>query len=198
MKKKSKYKYKEVFSVRNFLITSLAILLFFVFDKLKKPLFIFILVGINCFFAYLKHLFFRYIRIGRVAMLRHMVNAIEFITFSTVLGSFVFGPVTGMIIGGLSILGTYIFEKRISQFSLATVPLYILLGYLTFILKSYIIDVRYMGIVISIAYNLLINLILIIFYKAKFIKMLCFSLFNLLFNIYLFYNFTFLLVNIIN
>jgi hypothetical protein len=186
-----KFKFKKYFSRRNFLLLSLSILIFvFLFNKLRKFLFILSLIGINCAFGYLKHFFFKNIHIGKIAMLRHLSNAIEFITFSTVISTYIFGPLTGMITGGLSILGTYIFEKRISQFSLATIPLYVFIGYLSFILKPLIQNIAVLGVFISIFYNLFINLILIGFYKAKIHKIISFSIINIIFNIYLFFNFS--------
>ena len=126
-----------------------------------------------------------------------MANAVELITFTTVIGSYVFGPVTGMIIGGLSILGTYIFEKRISKYSLATVPLYIVLGYLTFFLKPYVGDIKILGIIISLTYNVIINIVLKILYHARYSKMASFSIINILFNVYLFSEFSQVLLKLV-
>ena len=179
--------YKKIFSVRNFLILTILIITFFLFETFREFVMISILVGINCVLAFIRHLIFRYIKIGRVALLRHLSNSIEFITFSSVIGSYLFGPIQGMVIGGLSILGTYIFEKRVSQFSLVTVPVYMIIGYFSYLLKP--LGIVTLGIIMSITYNIITNLVFVIFYKAKFVKMLSFSLTNIIFNVCVFYAF---------
>ncbi|MBD3204633.1 hypothetical protein GF327_10160 [Candidatus Woesearchaeota archaeon] len=165
-----------------------------IFGKAKYLFVIFLLITINYIFGYGKHLLFRNIKIGRIALLRHLSNGIEFITFSTVISSFHYGPLTGMTVGGLSILGTYISEKRISQFSLATVPVYILLGFLSYFLSQKFVNIKITGILVSIIYNIIINFLLAVFYKVNVIKMLTFSIINIIFNAYLFLNFSQLII----
>ncbi|MBN1503062.1 hypothetical protein JW930_05950 [Candidatus Woesearchaeota archaeon] len=194
-------RYKKYFTIRYFLIISICVLSFFVFTKLRRLFFILILVSLNCGFGYLKRLLFINLKLDSIITksinLRHIANAVELITFTTVLSSYAFDYLAGMVVGGLSIIGTYIFERRVSRYSLATVPLYILLGYLAFLLKPCLIDIRALGIILSLVYNIIINSILFTFFRAKLVKMGSFSVVNILLNVYLFTNIAPLLIKII-
>ncbi|MBU0757454.1 MAG: hypothetical protein KKF44_05285 [Nanoarchaeota archaeon] len=191
IKKTRNKKFLQVFTLRNFLILSLTIALILAFRKLRYIVYILILIGMNCLFGYIKFVLFRNFGlanfIGRFVLLRHLANAIEIILFTSVIAGIKFGPGTGLAVGGLAILGTYIFEQRVSEFSIATIPVYMILGYAAYFAKDYFGSIFALGCVFALLYNIIINVVLVFFYRAKLIKMISFSILNILFNAYLFY-----------
>ncbi|MFH0874423.1 MAG: hypothetical protein V1859_00660 [archaeon] len=188
-------KYKRIFTVRNFLIISIITFLFFVFDKDRRLVFIIAMVSLNVCLAYIKHIALKNLNLPSFGFLTHISNAIELITFGTVIGSYIYGPLTGMTVGSLSMIGSYVAEKKVSKFSLATIPLYIIIGFAASIIK--ISDIRLLGIIISLIFNILLILIIIVAYRIKTGRVVIFSAVNLLFNYYVFYNFSELILKII-
>ncbi len=175
-------------TIRVFLASALLVVILLLFDRTKRLLFMVVMITVNCLFAFLKHKLLRKLSLPDMGYLRQVSNAVELITFTTVMGTHLFGPMVGMISGALSMAGTYVFEKRISKFSLATVPMYAALGSAIAFLPA--MDIRLVGSLAAIIYNVGLTALLMAVFTIRISKMLAFSIPNILFNIYIFYTFS--------
>jgi hypothetical protein len=162
--------------IRLTLIISIILLLVFTNRSLQRLFILALFIIVNFFIAFSK-------RIIPTAFLKRYFYGVEAVLFCTVLTSFAFGSVTGAIMGCLLMAINYIAERRISKYFVATLVLYAIIGYISFYFKNY--DIVIVGIIISIIYNLLIDLILI-FLEPNKLTLVIFNIVNILFNIALF------------
>lgn len=144
----------------------------FIFSSLKPVVFVvlFMLHGLACFF------------------LRTLKNTarlgIELIMLITVLGSFVYGPKTGALLGAIAMLMDYALSARFSYFVPVTTAAYMLVGLVAGSFSS--LGIATVGIAATIIYNLVTSFIIVAFMGGHIDKCLRFALSNLALNFVLF------------
>ncbi|MCP3682694.1 MAG: hypothetical protein GY861_08400 [bacterium] len=165
-----KHKAKYIFLCAAAIVLLLAVIL------LKAFVFIVIFIGLNVLMGIFLRAFKR----------NHM--GIELVMFSTVLSGAVFGAKIGMIVGGITMALDYISSARISYFSIVTIPSYIAAGGLAALLHSMGYGIIFIGISLTLAYNLITNIGIIGgVLGGDILKCLRFSVTNIAFNVLLFW-----------
>ena len=144
----------------------------FAISSLKPLVFVvlFILHALACFF------------------LRTLKNTarlgIELIMLITVLGSFVYGPKTGALLGATAMLMDYALSARFSYFVPITTAAYALIGLFAGSLAG--LGITTVGIAATIVYNIVTSFIIVAFMGGHMDKCLRFGLSNLVLNFVLF------------
>ncbi len=117
---------------------------------------------------YLKSIFFIVILLAANLVISFVLRPLgrfyigfELILLSTVLVSVAFGPKAGMIMGLLSAIVNYIANMRFSIYCLVEVPLYMLIGLGAYFFQS--MGIVMVGLIAVIAYNLLLNIAVLLF-----------------------------------
>lgn len=175
---------KKYFTIRNFLLASIVLIVPFVFVGFKRIYAVAFFTALNAGLAIFKKRFMISTYLSRIPMLKHVSQSVEVTTLSAVICGYYFGAGPGMVAGTLGIAATYIFEKRVSRWTGITIPLYMAIGFISSRLTG--MDIVRLGIIMTIAYNVVINSILGLVFGARIKNMLSFSVVNVLFNIYLF------------
>jgi len=162
--------------LRASLILLIILLLLLTFSSIMRYMILFIFIFMNYFFAIAKKKVSRFI--GKYFF------GIELIMFCTVLTSVSFGSFIGATMGALLMVVNYIAERRFSKYFLVTVPLYMVIGYFAYFFRSY--DIVLLGIIITIAYNIVAYL-LTSFFDPNIRTLVIFNMINIGFNVFLFY-----------
>lgn len=163
---------------KNILIISLMLISLLTYMINRPIFFVFLLVFIGAFSMVVDRLismFFFYAKMG---------YGFELILLVTVVSGIAYGPVAGVIVGGSSITLGYILSRRLSMFSIVTVPSYMIIGFLAHYFSNY--NIVLVGVGFAIVYNIIVSLIIIPVLGAKPVKCLIFSITNVLFNIFVF------------
>ena len=178
---------------RKFILKLILIILIIVFlsltySEFKKIIVIIFFLVINIIVALMKRLIIK-------RFINDFVKGIELIMFSTIIISFAYGSKMGMLVGGLSMVINYIFEGRFSIYFVLTIPLYMIIGYLSWFFNQ--TDVVLYSIIVLIIYNLT-NFILVSLIHGQLSQgMIKFTIANILFNFFLFNNFGQIILNLI-
>ena len=111
----------------------------------------------------------------------------ELILLVTVVSGIVYGPLAGVIVGCVSITLGYFLSRRLSMFSVVTVPSYMIIGFLASFFADY--NIVIVGVGFAVLYNIMVSLIIIPVLGAKPVKCMMFGVTNVLFNVFLFSRF---------
>ncbi len=109
---------------------------------------------------------------------------IELIMLITVLGSFVYGPKAGALLGATAMLMDYALSARLSYFVPVTTAAYVLIGLLAGSFSA--AGITAVGVTAAIIYNLVTSFIIVAFMGGHFDKCLRFGLSNIALNFVLF------------
>src|SRR3989338_2305356 len=109
---------------------------------------------------------------------------IELIMLITVLGSFVYGPKTGALLGATAMLMDYALAARFSYFAPITTAAYVLIGLVSGSFSAF--EITTVGIGATIIYNLATSFIIVAFMGGHIDKCLRFGLSNIAINFALF------------
>jgi hypothetical protein len=166
--------------IRYGLILLILILLPLVFESVRRILIVLILISVNFTFSFIKRF------IPKLAV-SNVIKGFELVLFSTIVSSYAYGGFIAALVGGVGILASYIGERRFSPYFIITVPLYMLIGFVT----SYFIAINIVsfGIVITLCYNVL-SVLLSKYMGAKLESVGVFAVTNIVFNAFLFLNFS--------
>ncbi len=166
---------------KNILIMSLMLISLLTYMINRPIFFVFLLIFIGAVSMVVDRLismFFFYAQMG---------YGFELILLVTVISGIAYGSVAGMIVGGLSITLGYILSRRLSIFSIVTVPSYMIIGFLAHYFSNY--NIVTVGVLFAILYNMIVSLIIIPVLGAKPVKCLIFGITNVLFNVFMFSRF---------
>ncbi|GEM_PF-5027440 len=111
-------------------------------------------------------------------------NGIELNMLSAVLAGLAYGPVTGAVFGGVSMIINFIFMKRMSMFSMLALPGYMVAGFLAPSFAG--ADLVFLGIGMTVFYNLLNSIPILAFFRGNAGKCFLFAVTNVLFNAFVF------------
>ena len=144
----------------------------FVVSSIKPAVFVilFILHGIIC-------LFLRMVK-------NTMRLGIELVMLITILGSFVYGPTTGAILGVTAMLMDYALTTRFSYFVPVTTGAYAMMGIFAASFLSF--GITTVGIAAAIIYNIITSIIIVAFMGGHLEKCLRFGISNIALNVILF------------
>ena len=163
---------RSYFEKYGLLVIPPALAALFLLSSVKPVVFVvlFMLHGLACFF------------------LRTLKNTarlgIELIMLITVLGSFIYGPKAGALLGATAMLMDYALSARFSYFVPVTTAAYALIGLIAGSFAS--AGITSVGITATIIYNLVTSFIIIAFMGGHIDKCLRFGLSNLALNFVLF------------
>jgi len=115
---------------------------------------------------------------------KRLTLGIEIVGFSTILTGMVYGAKAGALFGALSLVVHFFFMRRMTFFTLAILPGYVLLGIAASLFS--IGSLVSVGIALIIAYNLFVCTLVMIMFNAKIWKCCWFTFTNVLFNYFLF------------
>jgi len=169
---------EQYFTNKNILITFLMLISLLIYIVNKPLFFVSLLILIGAFSMVVDRIisiFFFYAQMG---------YSFELILLVTVVSGTAYGPVAGVIVGGLSITLGYILSQRLSIYSIATIPTYILIGFLAHLSANY--NIVLVGTAFAIFYNIIVSLIIIPLLGAKPINCIIFGITNIIFNIFVF------------
>jgi hypothetical protein len=110
---------------------------------------------------------------------------IELVMFSTVISGVLYGPAIGAFVGGISMVIDYAFATRLSMFSIVTVPSYAAVGYVAGLVGS-LVGITNLGIMLTIAYVVFSNLIIVGVLGGTLSKSLRFAITDIAFNAVMF------------
>ncbi|MBI1970556.1 hypothetical protein HYS47_02330 [Candidatus Woesearchaeota archaeon] len=119
-----------------------------------------------------------------VRPLKALLSGFELVTFSTVLFSIAYGPKTGLLVGLIFIIVNLFCIGRFTQYAVIMVPSVMLLGYFAFYLSGFGITIA--GIIMTLIYNLLVILGIIVFLGGNPAKGISYIAVNTVWNIFLF------------
>ncbi len=185
MKKKKSVNRKKI--LRIVLLLLILSLLIFTFNSVARLVLLFMFIFVNLLLALGKRLLPKF-------GISKFFFGIELVMFCTIITSIAFGSQIGAIMGALLMAINYIGERRFSQYFPITLALYAIMGYAAYFFKSY--DIVLVGIGFTIAYNLLVTLI-VSFFEANKTTMIIFNITNILFNAFLFVSFGRIILNLI-
>jgi hypothetical protein len=110
---------------------------------------------------------------------------IEMVMFSTVVSGVLYGPVTGAVIGAISMVIDYAFATRLSFFSIVTVPSYAACGYIAGLVGN-AVSITQLGITLTIIYVIFSNVIIVAFMGGTLSKSIRFGATDIAFNVVMF------------
>jgi hypothetical protein len=163
----------EKFTLRNGLIAAFLLLLLILMWLFREYLFLIVLIGINVFTSTM------------LKFLRRNQIGVEMVMFSTVMSGVIYGPAVGAVMGALSMLVDYVFATRISLFAVVTIPSYALVGYFAPFLFNFM-NITTLGIIMTIAYVIFSNSIIVGFMGGHLNKSLRFGITDIAFNAVIF------------
>lgn len=109
---------------------------------------------------------------------------IELISLSTVVAGMAYGVEAGIIMGAISMFANFIAMHRLSTFSIFVLPIYIMMGIGAAFFSNAPIAV--VGIVLVIAYNVIISSIILTGFRGSIAKCCTFSFVNIIWNLFMF------------
>ncbi|MBI2146972.1 hypothetical protein HYU19_00665 [Candidatus Woesearchaeota archaeon] len=139
----------------------------------KNLLFLSLLLSMNMLLSALLRPFKRF--------LGGFASGIELVTLSTVLAGMAYGSWIGALFGMASLAVNFFFLGRMTMFTLLVLPAYGLIGLLAPLVTA--ANVTMAGIFFSIAYNSLVSIAILSFFRGSMLKCLAFSSTNIVFNV---------------
>jgi hypothetical protein len=163
---------RAYFEVYGWLVIPPALAAIFMISSLK-PLAFFVLFLIHALAAIFLRALKNNARIG-----------IEFVLLITVLGSFVYGPKVGALLGPVAMLMDYALSTRLSYFAPVTITSYALIGFLAGSFAH--LGIATVGIAAAVGYNIVTAFIILVFMGGNLDKCLRFGFSNVAINAVLF------------
>lgn len=173
--KKLNKKLKNILYKKRKLIILLTLVLFIAiifFETLKMGLILGFLLLLNIGISYFSRSIPRY------------NTALELIMFSTVLSSVSYGYRVGSLVGIIFSISYYFAVGRMSLYVLIFAPLYAVFGFVAGILPYQ--NIVTLGMICVITYSIISSILVGVFFKGHFDKMLGFIFINTLFNLIIF------------